>query len=99
MEFLGMTLFPFKYDAGVVERSMRRVKAVYKPGEVDKEHNRKWKGVDEELVRRLARVVLSPWSDWEEVKVKKEEVVEGVGMGVPFDYRVPEVQASGTRRV
>ena len=96
MELLGMTLFPFKYDTGVVERSMRKVKAVYKPGEVDKEHNRKWKGVDEELVRRLARVVLSPWSNWEEVKVKKEEEVEeGVGMGVPFDYRVPEVQVPG----
>ena len=42
MELLGMTLFPFKYDAGMVERSMRRVKAVFKPGEVDKEQNRRW---------------------------------------------------------
>ena len=93
MELLGMTLFPFKYDAGVVEKSMRRVKAMFKPGEVDKEHNRKWKGVDEELVRRLARVVLSPWSDWEEERARKEEEEEeGVAMGVPFDYRVPEVQ-------
>ena len=42
MELLGMSLFPFKYDAGMVERSMRRVKAVFKPGEVDKEQNRRW---------------------------------------------------------
>ncbi|KIM34940.1 hypothetical protein M413DRAFT_449986 [Hebeloma cylindrosporum] len=89
MELLGMTVFPFKYDVvgGVVERSMRRVKAVYKPGEVDK--SKKWKGLDEELVKRLARVVLSPWIDWEEEKVKKEEDEDE---RVPYDYRDPEVR-------
>ena len=92
MELLGMTLFPFKYDAGVVERSMRRVKAVFKPGEVDKEQSRKWKGVDEELVKRLARVVLSPWNGWEEEKKEEEESV-----GILYDYRVPQVQVPGGR--
>jgi len=43
MELLGVVLFLFKYDAGVVERSIRGVKAVFKPGEVDKEQSRKWK--------------------------------------------------------
>ena len=44
MELLGMLLFLFKYYAGVVERSIQRVKAVFKPGEVDKEQSGKWKG-------------------------------------------------------
>jgi hypothetical protein len=83
MKLLGMMLYSFKYEAGVVERSMRRVKVVFKPGELHKEQNREWKGMDEELVTRLARMALSPWSDWEEVKVKKE----GEGVGIPFDCR------------
>ena len=41
------------------------------------------------MVRRLARVVLSPWSDWEEAKVKKEEDERCVA--VPFDYRILEI--------
>jgi len=48
VEILGVTLSPFKYDPGVVEKSMRMVKAVFKPGEVDKEQSRKCKGVDED---------------------------------------------------
>ncbi|KAJ3479614.1 hypothetical protein NLJ89_g12321 [Agrocybe chaxingu] len=61
LEILGMTVLPLQYEPGVLERSVRRVKRVVKPGERDKggeEGNKRWRGVQEELVGRLARVVL-----------------------------------------
>jgi len=67
MALLGMTVLPLKYEAGVAERSMRKVKAVVGPGDKAKEGlERKWRGVQEELVGKLARVVLEPWVDWDD---------------------------------
>ncbi|KAF8204620.1 hypothetical protein BJ912DRAFT_1036725 [Pholiota molesta] len=70
MELFGMTVFPMKYELGVAERSMRRVKAVLKPGEIDRE--RKLRGVEEDLANRLSRVILTPWIGWEEGGVAPE---------------------------
>ncbi|KAF8956687.1 hypothetical protein BDZ97DRAFT_1850031 [Flammula alnicola] len=91
MELFGMTVFPLKYEAGgrgipgkgVAERSMRKVKAVFKPGEGEKD--RKWRGVEEDLVKTLSRVVLTPWTDWDD------------GGSAP-DYRVPKVQGPLPKR-
>jgi hypothetical protein len=59
---LGMTVLPLRYESGVAERSLRKVASVLKPGEGS--GGGKWRGVEEELVKRLARVVLEPWLDW-----------------------------------
>ncbi len=92
MELFGMTILPLKYDAGgrggpnkvgVVERSMRRVKAVFKPGEGDRE--RKWKGLDDDLTKRLSRVVLTPWLGWDDG-------------GIAIEYRTPSVQGDSLRQ-
>lgn len=86
MEIFGMSTLPLKYDAGgrggpnklgVAERSMRKVKAVFKPGEADKD--RKWRGVEDDLIKRLSRVVLAPWVDWD-------------NGGIEIDYSSPKVQ-------
>ncbi|KAF9476733.1 hypothetical protein BDN70DRAFT_882046 [Pholiota conissans] len=81
MELFGMTLFPLRYEPGLAERSLRKVKTVFKAGEVDKE--RKLRGIEEDLASRLARVVLTPWTDWEEG-------------GVAPEYRAPRVQGGPT---
>ena len=59
---LGMTVLPLRYESGIAERSLRKVTSVLKPGEGS--GGGKWRGVEEELVKRLARVVLEPWLDW-----------------------------------
>ena len=61
MGIFGMTMLPLRYESGVAERSLRKVTSVLKPGEGS---GGKWRGVEEELVKRLARVVLEPWVDW-----------------------------------
>jgi hypothetical protein len=58
---LGMTVLPLRYESGIAERSLRKVTSVLKPGEGS---GGKWRGVEEELVKHLARVVLEPWLDW-----------------------------------
>ena len=60
MKIFGMTTLPLRYESGIAERSLRKVTSVLKPGE----GGGKWRGVEEELVKRLARVVLEPWLDW-----------------------------------
>ena len=62
MKILGMTMLPLRYESGIAERSLRKVTSVLKPGEGS--GGTKWRGVEEELVKRLARVVLEPWLDW-----------------------------------
>ena len=61
MGILGMTMLPLRYESGIAERSIRKVTSVLKPGEGS---GGKWRGVEEELVKHLARVVLEPWLDW-----------------------------------
>jgi len=80
MELLGMTTLPLKFEPGVVERSMRKVREVLVPGSVASgRDDRRWKGVQEELVNRLARVVLEPWVDWD-------------NGGVSTEYTSPKIQ-------
>lgn len=81
MDLFGMTVLPLKYSFGVAERSMRRVREVVPIGGKSKEAvmERKWRGVQEELLRRLARVVLEPWLDWDDG-------------GIAEAYRKPRVQ-------
>ena len=62
MRILGMTMLPLRYESGIAERSLRKITSVLKPGEGI--GGTKWRGVEEELVKRLARVVLEPWLDW-----------------------------------
>ena len=62
MRILGMTMLPLRYESGIAERSLRKITSVLKPGEGG--GGTKWRGVEEELVKRLARVVLEPWLDW-----------------------------------
>jgi hypothetical protein len=57
----GMTVLPLRYESGIAERSLRKVTSVLKPGEGS---GGKWKGVEEALIKHLARVVLEPWLDW-----------------------------------
>jgi len=81
MGLFGMTTLPLKYEAGLAERSMRRVKAIVGPGEKAKEGlERKWRGVQEQLVEKLARLVLEPWVDWDDG-------------GLAEMYRKPRLQA------
>ncbi|KDR84166.1 hypothetical protein GALMADRAFT_133521 [Galerina marginata CBS 339.88] len=73
---------------GVAERSMRRVSAVWKAGvlsDTEKEMEKaglRGRGVEDELVRCFARVVMSPWGEWEDA-------------GCAGEYRVPRVQGPG----
>jgi len=53
---------PLRYESGIAERSLRKITSVLKPGEGS--GGTKWRGVEEDLVKRLARVVLEPWLDW-----------------------------------
>ena len=62
MRIFGMTMLPLRYESGIAERSLRKITRVLKPGEGSS--GTKWRGVEEELVKRLARVVLEPWLDW-----------------------------------
>ena len=71
MGILGMTVLPLRYEAGIAERSLRKVTSVLKPGEGGG-GGHKWRGVEEELVKRLARVVLGPWSGWDDGGVAQE---------------------------
>ena len=66
MGILGMTVLPLRYENGIAERSLRKVTSVLKPGEGRSGGGGggKWRGVEEELVKRFARVVLEPWLDW-----------------------------------
>ena len=66
---LGMTMLPLRYESGIAERSLRRITSVLKPGEGSGGERR---GVEEELVKRLTRVVLGPWSDWDDGGVAPE---------------------------
>lgn len=65
MALLGMTVLPLKFEPGVAERSMRKVRMIIRAGEKAQEE-RRWKGVQEELVQKLARIVLEPWLDWDD---------------------------------
>ena len=62
MRIFGMTILPLRYESGIAERSLRKITRVLKPGEGSS--GIKWRGVEEEFVKRLARVVLEPWLDW-----------------------------------
>jgi hypothetical protein len=62
MRIFGMTMLPLRYESGIAERSLRKITSVLKPGEGS--GGTKWRGVEEDLVKRLARVVLKPWLDW-----------------------------------
>ena len=83
MALFGMTVLPLKYKAEVAERSMRRVKEVIPAGGKSKEAGmeRRWRSVQEDLVEKLARVVLEPWLDWDDG-------------GIAPTYRRPRVQIS-----
>ncbi|KAF9555369.1 hypothetical protein CPC08DRAFT_726467 [Agrocybe pediades] len=91
MQILGMTNFPIAFEAGghdslvgVAERSMRRIKSISKPAELNswekaRDARRALRGknrrksrrevVEEELTANFARVVLSPWLDWPDAGV------------------------------
>jgi len=77
---LGMTVLPFRYESGIAERSLRQVISVLKPGEGGPTRVR---GVEEELVKRLARVVLGPWLDWDD-------------SGVASEFKTPTLVGGGT---
>ena len=81
MDMLGMTVLPIRYKPGVAERSMRRVREVILVGGRSKEAGmeRRWKGVQEDLLGKLARVILEPWLDWDDG-------------GIAVAYRKPRVQ-------
>lgn len=81
MDMFGMTVLPIKYNPGVAERSMRRVKEVVSAGGRSKEAGmeRRWRGLQGVLVEKLARVVLEPWLDWDDG-------------GVAAAYRKPRMQ-------
>ena len=81
MGILGMTVLPLRYESGIAERSLRKVTSVLKPGEGSA--GGKWRGVEEELVKRLARVVLAPWPDWDDG-------------GMAPQFKTPTLVSSGT---
>ncbi|KAG6831990.1 hypothetical protein H0H87_003134, partial [Tephrocybe sp. NHM501043] len=71
LPFLGPTALPITHTSGIVECSVRRVKSFTAPpapgtlpksAVTDKEDG---DAVDIELERRFAKVVLSPWVDWD----------------------------------
>ena len=68
MKILGMTMLPLRYESGIAERSLRKVTSMLGPGE----GGGKWRGVEEELVKRLVRVVLGPWPYWDDGGVALE---------------------------
>ncbi|KAG1720267.1 uncharacterized protein EDB91DRAFT_1178270 [Suillus paluster] len=96
---LGPTSFPLTHSTGIVESSTRRIKAIHPPPK-DKA---KIKGdtaemVEDELERRFARVVMSPWgreeSDIVKPSIRKtsrgavvmpDGEVEGSGPGKPHN--------------
>lgn len=96
---LGPTSFPLTHSTGIVESSTRRIKAIHLPPK-DKA---KIKGdaaemVEDELERRFARVVMSPWgreeSDIPKPSIRKtsrgavimpDGEVEGSGTGKPHN--------------
>ncbi|TFK43951.1 hypothetical protein BDQ12DRAFT_675846 [Crucibulum laeve] len=69
MPLLGPTALPITHTTGIVEQSMRRVKAIIPPpANIPKSAHASEPNadsVDAELERRFAKVVLSPWLDWE----------------------------------
>ncbi|KAG1735457.1 hypothetical protein EDB19DRAFT_1724597 [Suillus lakei] len=96
---LGPTSFPLTHSTGIVESSTRRIRAIHPPPK-DKA---KIKGdtaemVEDELERRFARVVMSPWgreeSDIPKPSIRKtsrgavvmpDGEVEGSGSGKPHN--------------
>ena len=86
MGILGMTVLPLRYENGIAERSLRKVTSVLKPGEGRSGGGGgggKWRGVEEELVKRFARVVLEPWLDWG-------------GEGIAPEFKTPTLVGGGT---
>ncbi|KAI0048063.1 hypothetical protein FA95DRAFT_1491522 [Auriscalpium vulgare] len=63
LPLLGATVFPLTHEAGVVEMSTRRIVAVHPPlaPRILAQGAASAEAVEEELERRLARVVLAPW--------------------------------------
>ena len=84
MEILGMTVLPLRYESGIAERSLRKVISILKPGE-GVGGGSKWRGVEEELVKRFARVVLAPWPDWDDG-------------GVAPEFKTPTLVGGGTSK-
>lgn len=97
MAILGMTTLPLRYESGIAERSLRKVTSVLKPGEGS--GGGKWRGVEEELVKRLARVVLEPWLDWgcEDIapEFKTPTLVGGVTLSSSDSTKVKEGGENG----
>ncbi|KAL6309820.1 hypothetical protein BKA93DRAFT_821530 [Sparassis latifolia] len=79
MAFFGPTLFPLTHTTGIIERATRRIVRVTAP---EKTKAKKKKGrsaaelIEEELTRRLARMVLEPWSGHE--LHKNSEITEPI---------------------
>lgn len=96
---LGPTSFPLTHSTGIVESSTRRVKAIHlPPKDKAKIKANAAETVEDELERRFARVVMSPWgreeSDIPKPSIRKtsrgvvvmpDGEVEGNGSGKPHN--------------
>lgn len=96
---LGLTAFPLTHTTGIVESSTRRIKAIHPPPK-DKANIKgdSAEMVEDELERRFARIVMSPWGR-EECDIPSPSIrktsrgvvimpngeVEGSGSGKPHD--------------
>jgi len=67
MKLLGPTVLPLTHTTGIVEQSTRRIKSIILPPSVPAKsvagdgEGEDPEGVDEELEKRFAKVVLEPW--------------------------------------
>ncbi|KAG1844950.1 hypothetical protein DFJ58DRAFT_801710 [Suillus subalutaceus] len=96
---LGPTSFPLTHTTGIVESSTRRIKAIHLPPKDKAKIKANAAGmVEDELERRFARVVMSPWgreeSDIPKPSIRKtsrgvvvmpDGEVEGDGSGKPHN--------------
>ncbi|KAG1877423.1 hypothetical protein F4604DRAFT_1757510 [Suillus subluteus] len=96
---LGPTSFPLTHSTGIVESSTRRIKAIHLPPKDKAKIKANAAGmVEDELERRFARVVMSPWgreeSDIPKPSIRKtsrgvvvmpDGEVEGNGSGKPHN--------------
>ena len=77
MKVLGPTVLPLTHTSGIVEQSTRRIKSIIRPplipaksvaGDAEGEDP---EGVEEELEKRFARVVLEPWVGGDDSDIRK----------------------------